>query len=123
MSPEFLSAASFLAGVLIAMIVSVQSTARATESSHEIVSRGLPAQGRVLRVWRPPLLGSFVRVYFEFQPEGWARAVRCCHVDRRCGAEPTASLPAVGASVGIRYLPERPTRAVIARLVGKGGRA
>ncbi|HEY4367046.1 MAG TPA: DUF3592 domain-containing protein [Steroidobacteraceae bacterium] len=118
MSSELFSAASFLAGMLVAMIVSVKSTVRAAQSSHEIARRGLPAQGKVLRVWRPPLMGSFVRVYFEFQPEGWARVVQCCHIDRRSGAEPVASLPAVGASVGIRYLPERPARAVIARMVG-----
>ena len=119
MTPEFLSAASFLAGVLMAMIVSCKATVRAAQSAQEIVQRGVAAQGRVLRIWRPPLMGSFARVYFEFQPEGHESALQCCHIDRRSGAEPVASLPAVGSSVSVRYLPENPARAVIARLVSR----
>jgi hypothetical protein len=119
MTPEFASAASFLAGVLVAMVVSCMTTVRAAQSAHDIAKRGVAAQGRVLRVWRPWLMGSFVRVYFEFQPEGHSSTLQCCHVDRRSSAELMASLPAVGANVGIRYLPEKPRHAVIARLVSR----
>lgn len=119
MPHEFLSATSFLAGVLVAMIVSCKATVRAAQSAQEIAKHGMAAQGRVLRIWRPPVMGSFVRVYFEFQPDGRERSLRCCHVDRRPGGGPAASLPAVGSSVGIRYLPENPARAVIARLVSR----
>jgi hypothetical protein len=119
MPHEFLSASSFLAGVLVAMIVSCKATVRAAQSAQEIAKHGVAAQGRVLRIWRPPVLGSFVRVYFEFQPDGHERFLRCCHVDRRPGGGLTASLPAVGSNVSIRYLPENPARAVIARLVAR----
>jgi len=119
MNPVFLQAASFLAGVLAAMIASCKLSTRAAQSAQEIVKRGIAAQGRVLRIWQPPLMGSFARVYFEFHPEGHDRALRCCHVDRRSADDPVASLPAVGASVAIRYLPENPARAVIARLVSR----
>ena len=119
MTHQLLSAACFLAGMLIAMILSCKATTRAAQVSHEILKRGVAAQGKVLRVWRPPVIGSFVRVYFEFQPEGRADALQCCHVDRRSAGEMTASLPAVGSIVGIRYLPENPARAVIARLVSR----
>jgi hypothetical protein len=44
--------------------------------------------------------------------------VQTCHVDRRTG-ESTASLPAVGTVVRVKYLPERPSRAVIAKLVSR----
>jgi len=119
MPHEFLSATTFLAGILVAMIISCKATVRAAQSAQEIAKRGLAAEGRVLRIWRPPVMGSFVRVYFEFQPDGQDRSLRCCHVDRRPGGGQTASLPAVGSSVSIRYLPESPAHAVIARLVSR----
>jgi hypothetical protein len=120
MSSEILSAITFLAGMLIAMIGTCVAVARASQMQQEILKRGTPAQGTVLRVWRPPVAGSFARVYFEFQPAGVDRIVRCCHVDRRT-PDLVASLPAVGASVAVRYLPERPAAAVIAKLVSRFG--
>jgi hypothetical protein len=44
--------------------------------------------------------------------------VQTCHVDRRA-REWAASLPAVGSFVRVTYLPERPSRAVIAKLVSR----
>jgi hypothetical protein len=116
MPVELTSAIAFLIGALVAMIASVQSVSKAAQLQQEILKRGAAAQGRVLRIWRPPLFGAFTRVYFEFQHT--AGQVLTCHVDQRRG-ESTASLPAVGTWVGIRYLPERPTRAVIAKLVSR----
>jgi hypothetical protein len=116
MPVEFTSAIAFLAGALIAMVASVQSVSKAAQLQQEILKRGAAAQGRILRIWRPPLFGAFTRVYFEF--EHTAGHVHTCHVDQRRG-EVTASLPAVGSWVGIRYLPERPTKAVIAKLVSR----
>lgn len=118
MPVEFMSAIAFLTGALVAMIASCQSVSKAAELQREILKRGKLAQGRVLRIWRPPVFGSFTRVYFEFQPPDQDALVRTCHVDRRYG-EPTASLPAVGAAVSVRYMPENPTRAVIAKLVSR----
>lgn len=101
------------------MIASCTTAARGAQQAQEILKRGRLAEGKVLRVWRPPLTGSFARVYFEFEPEGLGRSVRCCHVDRRPADVQLASLPPVGASVRVSYLPENPTRAVIAKLVSR----
>ena len=67
---------------------------------------------------RPPLFGAFTRVYFEFHPVDARASVLTCHVDRRMG-ESMASLPAVGTTVRVKYLPERPSCAVIAKLVSR----
>lgn len=120
MVPELASIVAFAGGAFIALFASTQAVTKAARLQQEIVKRGVLAQGRVLRVWRPPLFGSFTRVYFEFDLPNGTGPVRGCHIDRRFG-EPTASLPAVGASVAVRYLPERPADAVIARLVSRLG--
>lgn len=119
MPAEFMSAIAFLAGALVAMVASCQSVSSGARLQQEILQRGLQAQGRVLRIWRPPVFGAFTRVYFEFRPAGINGEVQTCHVDRRRGDEPWASMPAVGAQVGIRYLPDTPTKAVIAKLVSR----
>jgi hypothetical protein len=119
MPAEFMSAFAFLTGCLVAMIASCQAVSKGMRLQQEILKRGAAAQGRVLRVWRPPLFGAFTRVYFEFEPEGTPGAIQTCHVDRRRLDELSASLPAVGATVGVRYLPESPGKAVIAKLVSR----
>jgi hypothetical protein len=119
MPAEFVSAIAFLSGALVAMIASCTSVSRAVQLQQEILKRGVLAQGRVVRLWRPPLFGAFTRIYFEFEPTGTQGAVQTCHVDRRSSGDLAASLPAVGSSVGVRYLPENPTRAVIAKLVSR----
>lgn len=117
-----MSAIAFLSGALVAMVASCTSVSRAVQMQQSILKRGLAAQGKILRMWRPPVFGAFTRIYFEFQPDGEGPAVRTCHVDRRTAAELMASLPAVGAQVAVRYLPEDPRQAVIARLVSRMGR-
>jgi hypothetical protein len=119
MPAEFVSAIAFLSGALVAMIASCTSVSRAVQLQQEILKRGVLAQGKVVRLWRPPVFGAFTRIYFEFEPTGTQDAVRTCHVDRRSSGDLAASLPAVGSSVGVRYLPENPTRAVIAKLVSR----
>jgi hypothetical protein len=114
-----MSAIAFLTGALVAMVASCQTASSGARLQREILQRGMPAQGRVLRVWRPPILGAFTRIYFEFRPAGSDRTVQCCHVDRRSYGELAASLPAAGATVSVRYLPDRPRRAVIAKLVSR----
>ena len=118
MPAEYTSAIAFLGGALVAMIASVRSVALGAQLQQEILKRGSVAQGRILRIWRPPLFGAFTRVYFEFRPEETPNSVQTCHIDRRVG-EWTASLPAVGSFVRVKYLPERPSRAVIAKLVSR----
>ena len=118
MPAEYISAIAFLAGALVAMIASVRHVALGSQLQQEILKRGIVAQGRILRVWRPPVFGAFTRLYFEFQPLDAPASVQTCHVDRRAG-ECAASLPAVGSFVRVKYLPERPSRAVIAKLVSR----
>ena len=119
MPAEYISAIAFLSGALVAMIASCKSVSRAVQLQQEILKRGLAAQGRIVRLWRPPVFGAFTRIYFEFEPEGAAGALVTCHVDRRSLGELSASLPAVGSAVAVRYLRENPTRAVIAKLVSR----
>jgi hypothetical protein len=118
MPAEYSSAIAFLAGALVAMILAVRSVALGAQLQREILKRGVVAQGRILRIWRPPVFGAFTRLYFEFQPHEAPDSVQTCHVDRRIG-EWAASLPAVGSCVSVKYLPERPSRAVIAKLVSR----
>jgi hypothetical protein len=119
MPAEFVSAIAFLSGALVAMIASCQSVSRGVQLQQEILKRGVLAQGKIVRLWRPPLFGAFTRIYFEFEPSGSEDAVRTCHIDRRSAGELAASLPAVGSMVGVRYLPENPAQAVIAKLVSR----
>lgn len=114
-----MSAIAFLTGALVAMVATVKSASKGADLQREILQRGKIAQGRILRVWRPPVAGSFTRVYFEFQPSEAEPVIQSCHIDRRSLAEPSASLPPVGAAVSVRYIPENPTQAVIAKLVSR----
>jgi hypothetical protein len=119
MPAEIMSAIAFLTGALVAMVATCKSASKGADLQREIVKRGRVAQGRILRIWRPPVAGSFTRVYFEFEPTEAGGVVQSCHIDRRSLGEPLASLPAVGASVTVRYIPENPTQAVIAKLVSR----
>ena len=110
---------AFCGGVALAMILSGKVVLSGLLSAQQIARDGRTAQGTVVRIWRPPVAGSFPRVYFEFRPEGSEQPVRCCHTDRRVLSGETTSLPAVGSQVSVRYLPENPRRAVIARLVSR----
>ena len=83
----------------------------------DIALRGAMCQGRVVAIQRPFLLDNCTRLYFDFQPDGEADAVRGCHIDRRSPDELHASLPAQGTLVTIRYLPHQPRRAVIGKLI------
>lgn len=118
MVPELASMVAFAGGAFIALFASTQAVTKAARLQQEILKRGVLADGRVLRLWRPPMFGSFTRVYFEFDLPDGAGAVQGCHIDRRFG-EPTASLPPVGAAVAVRYLADRPSDAVIAKLVSR----
>jgi len=117
MQPELLSAIAFVIGMFFAMNTSRRLTERQALEQEEILKSGVVAQGVVTRIWQPPLTGSFPRIYFQFEPAD-AGLVEGCHVDRRPPGT-SASLPAVGAAVGIRYLPHDPQAAVIAKLVSR----
>jgi hypothetical protein len=119
MTAELMPFIAFLSGAMAAAVISCLSASRASREQLEILKRGQAAHGRVLHIWRPKLYGAFTRIYFEFEPAGVDSPVRGCHVDRRVAGEPKASLPAIGSTVAVRYLPDRPRQAVIARLVSR----
>lgn len=119
MSAELMPIIAFISGAMVAAILSSLNVSRAAKLQQEILKRGQVAHGRILHVWRPKLWGAFTRIYFEFEPVGMEGPVRGCHVDRRAAGELRASLPAVGATVSVRYLPDQPRQAVIARLVSR----
>lgn len=111
-------ALTFFLGFIFAMLASQRVTDKAAQLQRDIAKCGRTASGRVVRVWQPPLAGSFARIYFEFAPEDGGELIRGCHIDRRAsGAK--ASLPAPGARVVVRYLPEKPAQAVIAKLISR----
>lgn len=83
----------------------------------EIARRGAASQGKVVAIQRPFMFDACTRLYFDFVPEGADHPVRVCHVDRRALADVRSALPIAGAVVAVRYLPERPRCAVIARLI------
>lgn len=119
MSAELMPIIAFLSGAMVVAVCSSLTVSRASRHQQEILKRGQAAHGRILHIWRPRLYGAFPRIYFEFAPPGVDGVVRGCHVDRRSVAELAASLPAVGTTVAVRYLPEKPQVAVIARLVSR----
>lgn len=119
MQPEILSAIAFVVGMCFAMNTLRRLTAEQNFEQQQILRSGAAAQGIVTQVWQPPLIGSFPRIYFRFEPQGGEGPIECCHIDRRPLGNAMASLPAVGAAVSIRYLPENPNRAVIAKLVSR----
>jgi hypothetical protein len=119
---EIMSVAAFIGGAVWSLFASQKVDANGVELQRDILKRGAAAQARITKVWRPPLFGSFPRVYFEFEPEGSATTVRGCHVHRGAHEGFVASLPAVGTQVAIRYLPENPARAVIAKFVSRWAR-
>jgi hypothetical protein len=116
---EFMSVAAFIGGAIFSMFATARVDAKGLHSQQEILKRGQQVQGRITKVWRPPLMGSFARIYFEFQPTDSESTIQCVHIDRRPLAGFVSSLPAVGTTVSICYLPENPAHAVIAKLVSR----
>jgi hypothetical protein len=90
---------------------------RRMQRDQEIATRGVSCQGRIFAVQRPFLFESTTRLYFEFAPPGSAGPVQCCHLERGATGRVAAMLPSTGMVVDVRYLPERPTQAVIGKLV------
>jgi hypothetical protein len=119
MSAELIPIIAFLSGAMAAAVLSCLSASRASRQQMDILKRGHATDGRVLHIWRPKLYGAFTRIYFEYEPAGLEGPVRGCHIDRRVAGEPMESLPAIGTTVAVRYLPDSPRQAVIARLVSR----
>lgn len=109
----------FFGGTIIALYASSSLTSSQTRRQQDIAKRGRAVTGRIVRIWRPPLAGSFTRLYVEFELPGMTQPVRACHIDRRDPSELNASLPSIGTTVTVKYLPDRPKEAVIAKLVSR----
>ena len=117
MPAEFMSAFAFLAGALVAMVGTCVSVSRGAQLQQEILKRGLPAHGRVLRIWRPPVFGAFTRVYFEFQPIDARRRSRPV---TSTAASPMSSPRCPRSAARCAYVSAgNPSRAVIAKLVSR----
>lgn len=113
---EALSPLSFVVGVVVSYAASNFLNSRDARAQQEVLKRGVIAEGHVTAI-----TGTLARrIYFEFMPSGREAKVQCCHIDRREGS--VASLPSVGTRVTVRYLPENPRRAVIAKLVSRFAR-
>lgn len=117
MSAEVSTAILALVAMTLWMAAKHAVAVRQAFKQREIARRGVVCQGRVVAIQRPFFLDSCTRLYFDFLPEGTDQEVRACHVDRRAQDELTASLPAQGSLVSIRYLPEQPRDAIIGKLV------
>ena len=61
MPAQYVPALAFLFGALVALVASSLSVTLGGQLQQEILKRGAIAQGRILRIWRPPLLGSSLR--------------------------------------------------------------
>lgn len=83
----------------------------------QIAHSGASCLGRVVAIQRPFMLDDCTRLYFDFVPSGSQDPVRACHIARRANGDAPRPLPVQGATVTVRYLPERPQRAVIGKLV------
>jgi len=117
MTADLIVPIALLIGVTVWMAIAHVMRGNHARLQQEIASKGALCQGRVTAIQRPFLLDSCTRLYFEFEPLGADTLVQCCHVDRRSDEEQLASLPPAGTVVTVRYLPQRPTRAVIGKLV------
>jgi hypothetical protein len=87
------------------------------ERQLEIARRGESCDAKIIGIQRPFVLDTCTRLYFDYVPRGSERPVRACHVERRSPDAFRRSLPAAGSIVTVRYLPDRPKFAVIARLI------
>jgi hypothetical protein len=117
MSTEVIISLAALMAVTLWIAVKHAVAMHQAAAQRSIAQQGVACQGRVVAIQRPFLLDNCTRLYFDFLPPGTEHAVRACHVDRRPAEELHASLPAQGTLVTIRYLPHRPQRAVIGKLV------
>ena len=114
MQLEALSPFSFLLGAVVSYLVANVFHGRDIRNQQDVLNRGLVAEGTITAITGKALER---RVHFQFLPSGATAWVQCCQVDRRDGV--VASLPSVGTRVAVRYLPENPRRAVIAKLVSR----
>jgi hypothetical protein len=117
MSTEVTTALIVLTAITLWLAAKHAIAAHDAMKQRDIARHGRACEGRIVAIQRPFLLDSCTRLYVDFLPDGMERAVRACHIDHRPSDEMHASLPAQGALVTIRYLPEKPRQAVIGKLV------
>ena len=118
MSNEVSIAIGLLFAITVWLAIKHVIAARREERQRRIAHAGEPCFGRVVAIQRPFMLDDCTRLYFDFTPSGAQQPVRACHVARASKEDDSPNpLPAQGSIVAIRYLPERPQRAVIGKLV------
>lgn len=117
MSNEVSLAIGLLFAITLWLALKHVVAARRDERQRRIAHAGEPCFGRVVAIQRPFMLDDCTRLYFDFTPSGSQEPIRACHIARSSQEEAPRALPAQGAIVAIRYLPERPQRAVIGKLV------
>jgi hypothetical protein len=106
---------AFLISITAAMAIAHIRRQRDELRQLEILHRGELGHGRVVTIQRPWAMDRCTRLYFEFAPAGTAEPLLCCHVHRP--SDEVASLPVEGTLVSVRYLPDRPQRAAINKLL------
>lgn len=109
-----------LVGCVVAWLAVRYAIALIREKRHlDIVHRGCSCQGTVVGIQHPFILDGCTRLYFDFVPQGMSKPLRACHIAQRPPEQVRRALPAAGSTVTIAYLPDRPSQAVIARLIGE----
>lgn len=108
-------------GVLLVITVSLAIkhaiAAHRALQQQRIANAGATCLGRVVAIQRPFMLDDCTRLYFDFVPSGSQELIRACHVARDHAPGASRPLPPQGATVTVRYLPERPQHAVIGKLI------
>ena len=100
----------FLAAIAVAFVFAVlRRIGKARAARKWLHLYGARAEGEVLRVWQENHGGYCVR--YRFTPEGATEAMTR---DEYAGCL-AATVPEVGAKVGVRYDPEAPERSLLAR--------
>lgn len=100
----------FVAAIAVAFVVAVlRNIAQARAARDWLHTHGALAEGEVVRVWQENHGGYCVR--YRFTPRGAREPVQR---DEFAGCL-AATVPEVGAKVGVRYDPEAPDRSVLAR--------
>ena len=117
MTNEVSLAVGLLFAITLWLALKHALASRRDEKQRRIASAGETCFGRVVAIQRPFMLDDCTRLYFDFTPSGSQDSIRACHIARPTQDESPSALPAQGALVAIRYLPERPQRAVIGKLV------
>ena len=117
MGDQFLLPSAFLFGLLLWLTMKHVIAVHQSVKQLQIATYGVACEGKVVAIQRPFVLDDCTRLYFDYVPVGADQPLRACHIARRGEDTLSASFPAAGSVVSVRYLPEKPRHAVIRKLV------